>query len=136
MDSEGRVWNGSIDRFLLIELSTMDANEPQTTDPAIERALSTLSPELHHLLAHPLRRRILRALHTERVPSPVSEILSREGLSGEASSRLNYHARQLVDAGAVEVVDELPVYRSQLASDPAVLACLQASAADDAREAT
>jgi hypothetical protein len=61
--------------------------------------------------------------------------MGREGLGREASSRLNYHATQLAEAGALTIEEESPVYRSQLADDPAVLTYLEVTAEADARAA-
>lgn len=106
----------------------MELNRPKG-----KTAWNSLAPEFQELMRHPLRRRLLRALHTQRLPSTVRELMSREGLTKEASARLNYHARLLARAGLLTVVEELPVYRSQLAKDADALAYLEATREADER---
>lgn len=105
-------------------LPTAKGVEPWTSSSgSVERVR-----EMEVLLKHPTRRRLLRALGLQRVPSTITELMSYRGLSRAASSCLNYHARVLADAGVVEVVDELPVYRSLVRSDPTVSALLRDTA--------
>ena len=103
------------------------------SDQEVDLALATLPPSLQVLLRHHLRRRQLRALHTERSPSTVRELMTRDGLATEDRSRLNYHARELERAGALIVVDEFPAYRSELAQDGDVIAYLDATRLVDQR---
>jgi DNA-binding transcriptional ArsR family regulator len=104
-------------------------------DYAADLAQGTLPPRLQELLLHPVRRRLLRALHTQRLPSTVRELTSREGLVDETSGQLSYHAGELGRAGLLTIVEELPVYRSELARDAEVLAFLAATHEGDRRAA-
>lgn len=107
------------------------SRRPRVSSGPSERALASLSAELEQLLQHPLRRRILRALHEQRVPSTLREVLSNEKLSRVPTRRLAYHAQQLAKGGVLASVDLLPVYRSQVAHDVNVRLLLDATAEVD-----
>jgi DNA-binding transcriptional ArsR family regulator len=90
--------------------------------------------ELGQLLKHPLRRRILRALHEQRIPSTLREALVNEGLSRVPSGTLRYHAQQLANGGVLTPIEQMPVYRSQVARDLIVRALLDATSEADRAE--
>ncbi|MGV1047943.1 MAG: hypothetical protein ACOYD4_05395 [Solirubrobacterales bacterium] len=112
-------------------LEILPGNLPEMTFEEIARTSSSGSfagaQGVEVLLKHPVRRKLLRALTHRRAPSTVTELMGYEGLSKEASSCLNYHARVLATAGLVEVIDELPVYRSLVTTDGTISALLRES---------
>lgn len=104
---------------------------PRTSSNETEAALLSLPVELRHLLKHPLRRRILRAFHEQRLPSTLREVLVNEGLSRVPSGRLKYHAQQLANGGVLTPIEQSPVYRSQVARDVEISALLDATSEVD-----
>lgn len=103
----------------------------RASNRASEPALALLPAEFGKLLQHPLRRRILRALHEQRLPSTLQEVLINEGLSRVPTGRLEYHAQQLANGGVLTLIELSPVYRSQVAHHNEIRALLDATAEVD-----
>lgn len=104
---------------------------PRTPSNETEAALLSLPVDLRQVLQHPLRRRILRAFHEQRLPSTLREVLVNEGLSRVPSGRLRYHAQQLANGGVLAPIEQSPVYRSQVAQDMDIRALLDATSEVD-----
>lgn len=84
-------------------------------------------------LTHPLRRRILRYLHSDVGPQGTREVANA---LGQELAQINYHLKSLLSYGTIrETSPALGVgsclYESAVSENPEVLALLDAHADDD-----
>lgn len=96
-----------------------------------------MTPALLHVLQHPVRRQILRALHEEGAARSPSE-LSRSAIS-TGLSQLSFHARVLCATNVIECTSTRQVrgsiehfYASVVSQNKLVAAILLETEADDA----